>query len=259
MAGIENIIYRRGSALPVRNSFFNRYLFAKVLTSIITNSKEIKSNIFQRNPRIIKEEKVQIIYNGIDLDNWPSIDFFNSKREENKYLTLGNAGRLVAQKGQEFLIKVAKQLKDKGISFRLYIAGSGELEKTLKNACRVNDLEEEIIFLDFVEDMTEFLRDLDIYLSTSLHEGSSHVIIEAMGAGKPIVAFDVSSMPELIENGETGFLVTFGDTEKFAEKIIELKNNPKDLERMGKNARIEVEKNFNFKSNIIKVLELIEK
>jgi glycosyltransferase involved in cell wall biosynthesis len=235
----------------------NRFLFRSVLTDIITNSREIKENIFENNPRIIDDEKVHIVYNGINLKNWPDLDFFQRSRHDGDVLILGNAGRLVEQKGHYHLIMVARHLKDMNLAFKLFIVGSGKLGKSLKKACKENQLEEEVVFLDFVENMTDFLKSLDIYLSTSLHEGSSHVVIEAMASGKPVIAFDVSSMPELVDNGETGFLIPFTDIVLFAEKIKFLNNNSSELERLGNNARAKVESNFNFAGNLQQVLNLI--
>jgi len=258
LAGITNIIYRRGAAVPIRNSFLNRFLFRSILSGIITNSRDVKNKIFQKNLRIIDERNVHIIYNGIDPQKWLGRDTIIVKAKSNQGLILGNAGRLVEQKGQEYLIHIAKHLKDKHVDFILYIAGSGKLEKTLKHHCKINNLEKEIVFLDFIENMEDFLAGLDIYLSTSIHEGSSHVIIEAMAAGKPVIAFDVSSMPELIENNETGYLIPFADTQLFAEKIIYLNENKVELDNFGANARKQVERKFDFNKNMRQVIELIK-
>jgi len=257
-AGIKNIIYRRGAAVPVKNSFLNRFLFRSVLTGIITNSKEIRNKIFQKNPRIIDERNVHVIYNGIDPQLWSKPLTFKREDKNRKSLILGNAGRFVEQKGQEYLIRIAKQLKEKHVDFILYIAGSGKLEKSLKQSCIKNKLEKEIVFLDFVENMHDFLAELDIYLSTSLHEGSSHVIIEAMAAGKPVIAFDVSSMPELIENNETGYLIPFADTQLFADKIVYLKNNKLEFDTFAANARKQVERKFDFSKNMRQIIDLIK-
>ncbi|MEX2428326.1 MAG: glycosyltransferase family 4 protein [Bacteroidales bacterium] len=259
MAGVEQIIYRRGSAIPVNNSFFNRFLFQHVLTRIITNSEEIRNTLFQRNPEIINTSKVHTIYNGINLANWPAPDFFMNGKDRPTQLILGNAGRLVEQKGQDYLISIAGLLKEHRIDFKLLIAGRGDLEKSLKRRCIKENLREEVVFLDFVDDIKEFLKGLDMYLSTSIHEGSSHVILEAMAAGKPVLAFDISSMPEMIVDGDSGYLVPFGDVEQYAEKIIQLWADKKALVRMGKNARVQVEKKFDFNTNVKKVIELIEK
>lgn len=259
MAGMEHIIYRRGSAIPVKNSLLNRYLFHRVLTQIITNSREIKSNIFKKNPKIIEDERVRIIYNGINLQAWPDLDFFKKEADQQNVLILGNAGRLVEQKGQAYLISIAKILKEQGVAFKLFIAGTGKLEKSLKNKCKKKGLVNEVVFLDFIEDISAFLKSLDIYVSTSLHEGSSNVILEAMAAGKPVVAFDISSIPEIIIDGESGHLVPFGRVDLFAGKIMQLWNDKHELERFGHHARKLVETKFDFYKNTGQVLELIKK
>jgi glycosyltransferase involved in cell wall biosynthesis len=173
-------------------------------------------------------------------------------------LSLGNAGRLVEQKGQEYLIRIAGLLKERKIPFQLMIAGSGKLERDLKFQCKRLDLEREVVFLNFVEDIREFMKGLDIYLSTSLHEGSSHVILEAMAAGKPVVAFDISSMPEMIDNGASGYLIPFGDEDLFAEKIAHLWSHPSEMDQTGNLARKQVEERFDFHTNMKQLLLLIE-
>lgn len=258
MAGIEQIVYRRGSAIPVKNSFFNRFFFRHVLTRIIVNSEEIRHAIFQNNPGIINESRVHTIYNGINLTNWPAPDFFMNGKDRPVQLILGNAGRLVEQKGQDYLISIAHILKERNIEFKLFIAGSGELEKSLKSRCMKENLGNEIVFLDFVDDIKEFLKGLDMYLSTSVHEGSSHVILEAMAAGKPVLSFNISSMPEMIVDGYSGYLIPFGDVEQYADKIIQLWADKIALIQMGKNARLQVERKFDFNNNVKKVIELIE-
>lgn len=258
LAGIKNIIYRRGAAVPVKNSISNRFLFRSVLTGIITNSREIREKIFHNNPHIIDENKVHIIYNGIDPQQWSRKDISTGARKDDRQLILGNAGRLVEQKGQQYLIQIAKHLKEMHIDFTLYIAGSGKLEHALKQDCIANKLEKELVFLGFIENIQDFLSGLDIYLSSSLHEGSSHVIIEAMAAGKPVIAFDISSMPELIKDNETGYLIPFADTQLFAEKIVFLKNNRTELDTFAANARKRVQRKFDYSKNMQQIIELIK-
>jgi glycosyltransferase involved in cell wall biosynthesis len=235
----------------------NRYLFCSVLTKVITNSSEIKLNIFKGNGSIIDEDKVMIMYNGVDFSHWPTLDYFRTNGEQKRVLSLGNAGRLVEQKGQEYLIRIAGLLKSRHIPFQLMIAGSGKLEKALKLQCKRLGLEKEVVFLDFVEDIREFLKGLDIYLSTSLHEGSSHVILEAMAAGKPVVAFNISSMPEMIDDGQSGYLIPFGDVDLFTEKIAHLWNHPSEMDQTGQLARKQVEERFDFHTNLQQLLQII--
>ena len=84
------------------------------------------------------------------------------------------------------------------------------------------------------------------------------MIFEAMAAGKPVIAFDVSSMRELIEHNKTGYLIPFADTQLFAEKIVFLKNNRNELDTFAANARKQVESKFDFSKNMQQIIELIK-
>ncbi len=258
LAGVQSIIYRRGTALPVRNTLLNKYLFRRVLTKIISNSEDVMNNIFKNNRNLIDRSKVSIIYNGVNLQKWAPETHLKRDIGKPEAIILGNAGRLVEQKGQLYLIEIGRKLKEQNIPFKMYIAGSGPLEKKLKHSRMQHELNKEIVFLDFVDDVFKFLRSIDIYLSTSIHEGSSHVVLEAMASGKPVIAFNISSMPEIVTQAHTGYLVPFGDTDHFAEKINCLNNNRKLLDQMGRNARKKVADKFEFNKNMKKVVELIE-
>ncbi|HDJ32502.1 MAG TPA: glycosyltransferase [Bacteroidetes bacterium] len=257
LAGVKNIIYRRGTALPVGDSAINRFLLRKMVTHVVANSLDVKKNLFLGNASMLDEGKVHVIYNGICLDTFPGIQYFKTEENHRNMLVLGNAGRMVEQKGQMYLLRVARILKDRNIPFKLMIAGTGRLQRQMKRYCRENDLQNEVVFMDFVHDMNGFYRQLDIYLSSSLHEGSSHAVLEAMAAGKPVIAFDISSMPELVADGETGYLAPFGDVEYFAGRILELGADRGKMEKMGEKARERVEQNFNFEKNIQHFIKLI--
>ncbi len=257
LAGVKNIIYRRGTALPVGDSAVNRFLLRKMVTHVVANSLDVKKNVFRGNATMLDEGKVHVIYNGIRLDRFPGIHYFRPEENHRDILVLGNAGRMVEQKGQMYLLRVACLLKKKKFPFKLLLAGTGKLQRQLKKFCQENRLENHVAFLDFVHDMNAFYRKLDIYLSSSLHEGSSHAVLEAMAAGKPVIAFDISSMPELVADGETGYLVPFGDVEQYAGRIMKLGSDRGKMEKMGEKARERVEQNFNFERNIQQFIRLV--
>ncbi len=70
MAGVPKIIYRRGSAIPIRNSPINRYLFRRVITKIMANSKETKRTILANNQSLVPDDKIRVIYNGVYLPRY---------------------------------------------------------------------------------------------------------------------------------------------------------------------------------------------
>ncbi len=259
-AGVKNIVYLRGLAAPIKNTFLNRKILEKTLTHIIANSEETKRKILGNFKSKELEKKIEVIYHGIDLALYDEIAQKQSvvfKRRGNE-LIIGNAGRLTKQKGQQHLLGVAKKLKDQGISFKLLIAGSGEEEERLKIQTIAFGLEEEILFLGFVKDMEGFMKALDVFVLTSIWEGFGYVLVEAMAAKKPIVAFDITSNPEIVADKETGFLVPYPDEDFFAKKIIELNSSPELRSVLGENGRKRVESKFQLNQIIHEIENYLE-
>lgn len=205
LAGVKKIIYRRGMPHPLRNTFINRFLFTKVLTGVIANSKEVEKSLVQGNESWFPKEKVTIIYNGIDT----SVPVDKSKKfylKQGDEFVIGNAGRLTEQKGQKYLIELGKMLKDDGMNFKILIAGEGELRDELTNQIKVAGLEDRVKLVGHVEDMTAFYNSLDAFVFTSLFEGMANTLVEVLWHGVPTIAWDVSSNGEIIEHQKNGFL-----------------------------------------------------
>jgi glycosyltransferase involved in cell wall biosynthesis len=253
LAGVKKIIYRRGTALPVKNSLLNRYLYKHVVTDVITNSFEIKKKFLQNNPSLFPQDQIHVVYNGIDIQENPHTSFLNGFPRP---VILGNAGRLVEQKGQKFLIDLAAYLKVKKIDFKIKIAGKGILREELIEYARKLDVFEYIEFLDFVTDMNSFFRSIDVFVLPSIHEGSANIVIEAMAHSIPVIAFYVSSNPELIDDSQNGFLVPFGDIPQLGDKTIELITKHEFRYRMGKAARQKVIEKFDVNKSIVQLEEI---
>ena len=252
LAGVHTIVYLRGLAAPVKNSFLNRLLFYHVLTHIAANSEETKRTILQNFRKSINANKVKVIYHGIDLNQFdgkikPGL---NPVFQNRSGVILGNAGRLTSQKGQQLLIEIANKLKQKNISFTLFIAGTGEMKATLEKQIDKYNLQTEVILLGFVEDVENFMHGIDIFVLSSLWEGFGYVIVEAMAAYKPTIAFNISSNPEIILNDQTGFLIDYPDMETFYLKIESLINDEYLRRQFGKNGRERVEKYFQLDDRI---------
>ncbi|MFO8236042.1 MAG: glycosyltransferase [Bacteroidales bacterium] len=259
-AGVPNIIYRRGSAIPINNSPSNRYLFRHVVTHIIANSQETMRTILANNQNLFDERKIQVIYNGIDLSDL-SFDTKCSKPDHQKEIVLGNAGRLEKQKNQEFLIDLVVRLRQKGYPLILKIAGTGRLEDKLKKAIENRGLNAYVELTGFSENISSFLESVDIFVLSSLWEGFGYVLVEAHACGKPVVAFDVSSNPEIVNNNEDGILVPVNDLEGFADAVEYLIQNPEIRFIMGKNGQNKVLEKFDIEvttHNLLNYLKSLE-
>ena len=159
------------------------------------------------------------------------------------------------QKGQKYLIDIATKLKAQNINFKLLIAGEGKLLDDLQQRSIDAGVAEELLFLGFVDDMQGFMKTIDIFLLPSLWEGFGYVIVEAMAAGKPVIAYNVSSNPEIIKNNQTGYLVE--DIHGFVESIRSLVQNVSKREEMGKAARQRVKSIFDIEITTKKLMDFI--
>ena len=154
---------------------------------------------------------------------------------------IGSIGRLVWQKDYEFLIHVFAKLREKtNIKVFLSIAGDGPLQHRLSELIQKLELVQYVNLLGNVElrDIPAFLSSLDIYVQSSVSEGSPLTIKEAMAAGLPIVSTSVGGIPEMIIDGKTGILVPHGSEDKFVSSINKIINmRSSDRKIIGEKAR----------------------
>lgn len=256
-AGIKNIIYRRGMPHPIKNTAINRYIFGHVLDCVIANSQTIKDSILENNSNIIEKSKIKVLYNGIDVEAYNLSESEKLYQKENKELIIGNAGRLVEQKGQKYLIDLAVKLKEQGIKFKIVIAGTGPFLDELKHYTKTQGVENDIVFLGFVSNIKSFMESIDIFVFPSLFEGSANTILEAMFFGKPVITHDVSSMPELIKDGINGYLIPVGDIDMLTAKVVLLNKNPELVERMGSQNHQIIMEQFQTKQKIAELEKLL--
>ncbi len=244
LAGIRNIIYRRGNAKPVKNSILNRFLFQKVITGVIANSEETRKSILVNNPRLFPSEKIRVLYNGINLESYDRAEIGKVYKEKDSRVILGSAGRLSHEKGHHLLIEAVALLNDSGLPFTLLIAGDGPELGHLAEKCRESGIDNRVVFTGFITNIKSFMETIDIFVLPSLWEGFGYVTIEAMASRKPVIAFKTGSNPEIIEDGSTGCMINCYDTHELAEKIKILSVNKQLREEMGAAGRKRAENMF---------------
>lgn len=249
----------RSFPTPLRLKYFH-YFFGKYATAVIAVSKAVKGNLEKYEH--IKNAKV--IYNGIDPDLFKpaSIEEKVLKKKQlglNKNdFVLGNVGRMDYWKNQRILIEILPDLKKISPQIKLILVGGGEEEGNLKKSAIKKGVKNDVIFLGQRSDVNQILKAFDIFVFPSLTEGLPLVVIEAMATGLPIVASHVGGIPELVVNGETGFLVSPTSKEEIKETIIKLLNNPKLRKEMGQIARKRFETHFSLPQMVQKYIEVYE-
>jgi glycosyltransferase involved in cell wall biosynthesis len=181
---------------------------------------------------IIKKSKVKNIYYGIETTtqhNFESKDIF----PKTSYALI--IGRLVGMKGHRYLIDAWQKVKHSFPEFKLFIVGGGELHDELKRQIDKYDLSNSIFLLGHNPNPHELIKNCEFTIVTSPWEGFGLVLLESWMHKKPIIAFDVPAMNEVIDDTINGLLVPFPNTNILADKIIYLHDNPDKLIDMGEN------------------------
>ncbi|RZJ75333.1 MAG: glycosyltransferase, partial [Flavobacterium sp.] len=133
---------------------------------------------------------------------------------------IGTAVVLSEQKGIRYLIEAAKRVCAELPKARFVVAGDGPLRGALEDMGRASGLGERLTFLGFRRDIPELISSFDVYALSSLWEGLPLALLEALAIGKPIVATRVGGNPEIVEDGENGFIVPPRDADALARALV---------------------------------------
>lgn len=254
-ADVSKIIYRRGSAIPVKNSLLNRHLYRNVVDLVLVNSNATRQTILKNNPHLIPDEKIKVLYNGLNLEDYKCD---NPHRNSSDKIIIGNLGRFVKQKGQHRFIEIAEKLRQKNVPFKIILGGKGGLKKDVLRKIQERGLDNYFELPGFIEDTAQFMRGIDLFVLTSYWEGFGYVLAEAMACCKPVIGFNVSSNPELIKDGKNGFLIEEGNIDSMVEKIEFLYHHPDNIEALGENGRKIVEEEFEISKVRDKLIQIIK-
>lgn len=204
----------------------------------------------------LKPDKTCVIYNGIDIAPILSGGLRNELNVGEDVPLIGTIMRLRKPKQPVYTIEAFNKVLKMGYNAKLIIVGDGPMYKDCKLAIKEHMLEDSVYMLGTRADARELMNDMDIITMFSKWEGLPITIIEAMFAGKPIVASCVGGIPEIIDNGINGFMIDGFDVHEGAEHICNLLEH-KDLGfKMGKNGKQKAEKGFT-KKRMVKDYERV--
>lgn len=166
--------------------------------------------------KICKESKLQVIYNGVDVEEYEHEEHGKIKRKDlgipDDAFVVGMVGRISPQKAPDIFIKMAGLVKNQISNAHFIIVGSGELENDIKQIATEDGLANNLHITGWVNDPMSYIEIFDVACLLSRWEGFGLVLPEYMMAKKPIVATDVDAIPNIIKNDKNGFLVNVDDS-----------------------------------------------
>lgn len=202
----------------------------------------------------IPAEKMGVISLGVNTNLFP----FIQRKMPSEKLVIGYVGTLSKQKNVQGLIEASAILVKQGINVKLLLVGSIDYESFDKSLLQKHS------FIEYVEhkpqhELPHYYREMDIFVLNSIQDGFAVVILQAMSTGLPVIASTHSGGPDVISDGENGFLINSGETTMLVEKIKWFWSNKNQITEMGKKARIAVEQNFSWDHYGNKYLAFLQK
>ncbi len=205
----------------------------------------------------IPSRKISIMHNGIFFDEWTAaVDA--AQMDNNRPPTVLAVARLYRRKGIDGLIRAWPKVLARVNDARLRIAGGGLEYENLKNLADELGLAESVHFTGDVrgrDEMAALYANCDVFCLPSRHETFGLVYLEAMAAGKPVVALNTTAVPEVVRDGVDGVLVDEGDAGKLADAITFLLENPTQRARMGQSGKERVKTHFSWTKVIEPIIE----
>ncbi len=251
LSGVRKIVTTEH--LPMVESFAK----AKVLRSVhmshvsrfITVSEDNRSYLVEKHE--VPAGKIRVVHNGIPDPGWTVCE----ERESDGPVNLLVAGALEERKGLMVILSAMERLPDR---IRLSIAGEGPLRGRIEKELASGRYGGRVTLLGGVENMPGLIAQSDILVVPSLLDATPYVILEAMAAGRPVVASSIFGIPEQVVDGVTGMLVQPGNEVSIAEAILCLSVDPDMIRRMGEAGRKMYEDRFTLDRSVARTVEVYE-
>jgi glycosyltransferase involved in cell wall biosynthesis len=208
------------------SNFLSKFVTEKS-AHVICISEAVKSYIENRG-EISRSSQISTVHYGYDknykMNSSTQNEFSTIFKPFRSSLKIGTIGRLVDQKDYPTLFSACKNALSKEVELELFIIGEGELRKELEVRVKSLRITEKVHWLGKTADINDYLFELDLFILPSKYEGFGLVLLEAMQAGKPILASNNSSIPEVLGSSYGGLFKT-SDVNELSELIIKIQKD----------------------------------
>jgi polysaccharide pyruvyl transferase CsaB len=208
----------------------------RFVDNYIAISRNFKSMLIDRG---FNPSSIFILYNGMDFST-PLVNYSRQALVDKYHLNIddddiiaGIAARLYPVKSIDTLIRAAKLVTDANRKVKFLIGGDGEDRKQLEALSKSLGLTDNVFFIGWLDDPNELMSSIDISVLTSISESFPYSILEGAKFKKATISTDVGGIPDLITDGEDGYLFKSGDYQRLSELILKLSYDRSLLNLMG--------------------------
>jgi glycosyltransferase involved in cell wall biosynthesis len=226
---------------------------------VIANSEAVRQDAVHQEGLPI--DKITVIHNGLEASRFdipPNDELRRFLNFQKGAPVVGVIANFIYYKGHQFFLDAWASVVEKFPEAVVLLVGDGPLRQEFEGKVDAMGLKESVRFLGTRQDVPELLAIMNVVVHPSLEEGFSNTILEAMAAGKPVLATDMGGNPEAVVQGETGLLVPPRDSRALADAIIWMLDHPDEAARFGEAGRHRVAEHFEISRMVRQYEELYE-
>lgn len=253
-AGCRNVVYTEHSSYLLSRRRRLR-LAVRVLARFVRKMTCVSSTLaeYSKNELRVPAHKLVAVYNGIDIERFRP----GPRRQRSSgRLVIGAVGRLVEEKDYDNLLRSLALLRDRGVAFAARIVGEGPLYQQLRALSQSLDLDACVTFCGRRGDVAELLRELDVYVLSSRHEGMPLAVLEAMATGVPVVCTAAGAITEVLADGRNGLIVPTGDPAALANALARLAAEPSLAARLADAALADVRRSYSIRGAMVRYSDI---
>lgn len=243
------VITRHMKFPAMKDGIFHRFLY-KHTDHIMAITQTMAADL----QRFIPEDvRPNISVNYLGIDGKPAFEDADVKQlralydAHDEYFLIALVGRIDADKGHDLVLEALSLAKAKGLPFKVLVVGHPMQEsylQGLKQRVAAQDLEEEVLFLGFVDEPRCLMQACDVLILTTIEETFGLVLIEAMSVGTPVIGSNRGGVPEIIEHQQTGLLFESCNQKSLLSALEYLYQHPEQGKRFAKQASVKVQDTF---------------
>lgn len=253
------VVRSRHLTTPVKQSWLATLVYRYLCDIIITSGMHIKEALITRNR--LNSEKIVSIPAGVDIERYDINIRGDRIRAEfglkDSYPIVGIVAILRHWKGHRFLLEAVSRVVSVFPDAKFLIIGNGPQWNNLHQKIQDMGTEKHVIMTGFRDDIPEIMAALDIFILPSVaSEATSQVIPQALAMGKPVIATNTGGLPEIIEDGVTGLLISPKNHDAIADAIVRMAEHKEEAEKMAARGRDKILKNYTFQRMIERTAEV---
>jgi glycosyltransferase involved in cell wall biosynthesis len=251
-------VISRRVGYPLGNSAIAQSRY-RAASCIIANSQWVASQAVASGAL---QEKLRVVYEGVQIPERTALEARRLARHRwgitDDAPLLGCVGVFLPDKGQEWLIRALAELRKEFSDARLLLAGNGPMRGELEALARTLRLDNAVIFAGFVKEVENVYAALDVFLLPSFFEALNNSLLAAMAYGVPSIAFRRGALPEIIEDGKSGLIVSGPEVREICETTAHILRDSNFARRLGEAGRTRVAEKFSADHMVEKTAEIYD-